>query len=1190
MMLPKFRSITSKLLAIYLPIATSAAVAMYLAAGIHTFFGDRDALISQVQETANSNAVLLASAIEERDSNQIEDIAKGLAKGPSIKGVTVYGPSGEVYVDIGQSAAQTGLREISVNHTVLPLINYEELAPAAGPGIDPAVVNAVIGRIAITADTTAIEAHILQTLGTDVAIFGVTLLLLALTTWLVHSKTVAKPMALLQRSIERVKLDHVYEPVDWRSSDEIGRVVGAFNEMQVAQLEVEQEAKKRHQVFIDAVDPILIENLEGIVIDLNEEAELIYGWSREELLGVPIKTIVPADKHEQAEAFRHRCLQGEKVRNIAGERQAKDGSRMDVLLTLSRLNDEAGKPIAIATFAKDITELKRVERELLSAHRDLESRVEDRTSALQREVVERSSAEERFSALLQSTPDPIIIVDKTGTIMLANNRTTDMFGYNSGDLVGKTIETLIPRRYRADHPENRESFFATRIPREMGRGSELFAVGKDGEEFPVEISLSPIETAGDVLVAASVRDVTDRKQVERELREAKNQAEAAAQAKSAFLATMSHEIRTPMNGVVGMVDLLAQTSLDEDQTSMIRTTRDSAFSLLRIIDDILDFSKIEAGKMMLEEIPISVRDVVEGAAAMFAPAAQQKNLIIRTFIDPNIPQALVGDQVRLRQILINLIGNAIKFTQSTAGETGRIVVRAMLTDSEKSDMKVVRYSVIDNGIGMTAETVDRLFLPFSQAESSTTRNFGGTGLGLSICDRLCQMMNGEIHVTSEPGCGSEFAASIPHGNCEVAQAVERSRLTGVNVLTVAADKEGASIVKAYLEHWDATVTTVDKAEGLVPRMVEMRPGTESNLIVFLDANWSRDRCLSLIREVTACSELSDTRFVVHLLEPTGAQHFDDRNTVIALGHPLPRAGFLTAVAVAAGKASPEVPVQSAFDVLAVDKQVTVDEAQAKGQLILIAEDNKTNQDVILRQLKVLGYAGEAAEDGVEALAAIKSGKYSLLLTDCHMPRMDGFELTSAVRELEKDTGTRMPIIAITANALQGEADRCLAAGMDSYLSKPVEMKLLKTALAQFMPDVRNEKTETGPDFDAADSQTNEDFALLDLSFLRRSFGDDDETIVTILQDFPAAAEGIAEEVAAAFHKRTISGVRDAAHKLKSSAKAIGATDLSELCARAEAAAVAKNWSEVEEIFPQIRPAIRNITLYIRRIETSGTEF
>jgi signal transduction histidine kinase len=419
----------------------------------------------------------------------------------------------------------------------------------------------------------------------------------------------------------------------------------------------------------------------------------------------------------------------------------------------------------------------------------------------------------------------------------------------------------------------------------------------------------------------------------KELEHAREKAEDATKTKAAFLAAMSHEIRTPMTGVIGMVDMLVHTTLDDDQRQMMRTVRDSAYALLTIINDILDFSKIEAGKLELESIPFSLRDTVEGMAETLGPNANNKGIRINIHVDPDIPDAVLGDQVRIRQILFNIGGNAVKFT-----EEGRVLIRAFSTPSSDKNMSTVRFEVIDSGIGITKEALADLFTEFSQAESSTTRRFGGTGLGLSICQRLTEMMDGEIKVESEFGNGSTFIVTLtfPIAESHTIRS-DGHDLAGLRVLFVGDDAEEGELDAEYLRHWGADVTTFgERAESVVIQAARQQQPFD---VVVLGSTWSLQTRHAHIKSIRKEGDLARTVFVLMTETRTKAERIDIPSTVYVESDPLRRAPFIQAVAVAAGRTSPDISHEDEEIGVEAIKPPTIEDAEAAGTLILVAEDN-----------------------------------------------------------------------------------------------------------------------------------------------------------------------------------------------------------------------------------------------------------
>jgi signal transduction histidine kinase/CheY-like chemotaxis protein/HPt (histidine-containing phosphotransfer) domain-containing protein len=627
------------------------------------------------------------------------------------------------------------------------------------------------------------------------------------------------------------------------------------------------------------------------------------------------------------------------------------------------------------------------------------------------------------------------------------------------------------------------------------------------------------------LYAVKLRvEVLAREQAEAELIDAKEMAEAATNAKSTFLATMSHEIRTPMNGVVSMAELLTLTRLDTEQRRMAGIINNSAMALLTIINDILDFSKIEAGKIEIETIPFSLADVVDGSAELLAPRADERGLSFAVDIDPHLVDQRLGDPTRIRQILLNLGGNAIKFTESGSVE---IVVSEGPKDDPERQGDWLRFQVHDTGIGLTPNQQGKLFQAFVQADTSTSRKFGGTGLGLSICQRLSTLMGGDIFVTSEIGKGSTFTFDLPlaaQGDLPLHYpedlSAARVRLYGL------ADRV-SEIVMRYLS-----------ATGISDVAIATVPGGEDDDVDLLIQEASLP-----IPDRQGATAVIGTRSTIADLSA------QDRAKLSGiLTYPVSREPLWHAVAVALGLEAAEVLVEREDLAFAPPD---IEDARAENALILVAEDNETNQIVIRQMLNKMGFACELAENGKIALDMLEQPGYGLLLTDFNMPVMDGFELTLAVREKEADSGHRLPILALTADALAGAEQACRDAGMDGFFTKPIDSRKLGAALATYLPQalpMRAAAVKAAPaPLDPPESKGPDwDTDIFDATQMTEAFGSIDADAKALIQDAAEGWRGKIEEIETAIARGDQPAARHAAHALKGAALSVGAGRLGRL--------------------------------------------
>ena len=661
-------------------------------------------------------------------------------------------------------------------------------------------------------------------------------------------------------------------------------------------------------------------------------------------------------------------------------------------------------------------------------------------SRLERVRVEKSLAarQNQTKAILDASADAYVAMDAAGKIVAWSGQAERTFGWRADEVIGRTVtETIVPPSMRAGHDEGLARYLKTGHGPVLGTRIELEGLHRDGHLLPIELAVWEARGDGEPVFVSFIHDITERREKEAELAGARDKAMEASRLKSEFVANMSHEIRTPMNGVIGMAELMERTILTSEQRQYIETIRLSADGLLNVINDILDFSKIEAGKLELIEADFDLRRVVDEVGMLLAGIAHTKNVELATNVDAPIPAMVRGDASRLRQVLLNIAGNAVKFTA-----TGEVVIDVLMDAAASKGTAVLRFSIRDTGPGISLEDQDLLFESFSQGDASSTRRHGGTGLGLAISKRLVELMDGRIGFESVLGQGSTFWFTARVGVSADAKGPEYpdvASLRGLQVLIVDDNATNRTILERTVSGWDMIPTAVSSADEALAELAQAHDTQNPFCIALLDYHMPGINGAQLVRMMA-----DDPRFSkVHCVMLTSAIDrggLGDDEVTFHLTKPVRHSALFDCIATAVAMQTAELNVTGAVSEVEATKQVP------HGlEALLLVEDNAVNQLVARLMLESLGYSIDLAVDGAQAVKMAAERSYSAILMDCQMPVMDGFEATAALREAELD-GEHMPIIAMTANAMEGDAERCLAAGMDAYLAKPVRIEELEDAL------------------------------------------------------------------------------------------------------------------------------------------------
>jgi PAS domain S-box-containing protein len=737
-------------------------------------------------------------------------------------------------------------------------------------------------------------------------------------------------------------------------------------------------------------DAIVSKTSDGTIKSWNPGAERLYGYTAEEMVGRDVSRLLPADRLGEERELLARVRRGQALTRYETRRRRKDGTVIEVSLSMAPMRDTDHEVIGTATVAHDIT--ARVQADL-------------------RRRVER----EQLEMIMRAASDPFFTMDDDGIISEWNRQAEHVFGWQRTAILGRDVtDTILPARY---HPAL-SRLLAGRWEWLLDRPTEMTAVHRDGHEIPVELTMWRIRHHSGSHFHGFVRDITARLQTEQALGQARDQAVETARLKSQFLASMSHEIRTPMNGVIGLTGLLLGTALDERQRRYAEGISSAGSALLSVINDILDFSKLEAGKVLLEEANFRICALLDDVVALVAPQDTHDGLTVTGSCDERLPVTVCGDPAKLRQVLLNLAGNAVKFTPH-----GTVSISAGLAGDQSCGPEAVpiRFEVHDTGIGIDIPRQEELFEAFTQADVGTTRRFGGTGLGLAISRDLVELMGGRIGVESEPGRGSTFWFTVTLRTAqEHLDLVERHALDGLRVLIVDRDPDDRAALAEQLSAWSMDATGVADTVGALAVMRDAADAGRPIDLLIVDMHTAP--------EDTAAITPPGCPPPKTILLADDAHHLpgepDPSWVSAAFAKPLRQSQLYDALVGVLGDRADDRAIGA-----------TAEAPLGRGHL-LVVEDNEINRTVALGILANLGYSADVAVNGREAVERAARQDYQAIFMDCLMPEMDGYAATAEIRRREPP-GRHVPIIALTAGALAEDRARCLAAGMDEHIAKPL---------------------------------------------------------------------------------------------------------------------------------------------------------
>ena len=911
------------------------------------------------------------------------------------------------------------------------------------------------------------------------------------------------------------------------------------------------EANRLGTVIESLEEGLLCVDPAGRLTLMNGAAEQLTGFSRKEALGRSLPevfNVVSEETRQPAENLVEKALREGRPCTFSSFTAliSKEGVERPIAVTASPMAGAGGRTEGVVVSFEDVTEGRKLR---------LESR--------------------RFNMMVEQAAQGIAATDMSGNITFANAAMAALHGYQPSELIGKQLKTL----YAPGQVTTQEAFLEL-VRRDGYHTGEVVHIRRDGTTFRAELKVSLLKEGRSqpIGMVVFVLDVTQRKLAEAELKAAKEVAEAASRSKSEFLANMSHEIRTPMNGVIGMTELVLETTLTREQREYLEALKGSADSLLTILNDILDISKIEAGRLELEPIKFRLRSSISEILKTLAVRAHSKGLELIYHVEPDVPDSLIGDAGRLRQIVVNLVGNAIKFT-----ERGEVALRVHLELQRDGDVRLL-FDVSDTGIGIPADKQGRLFGAFFQGDSSMTRKYGGTGLGLAISSRLVTMMDGRIWIESPsplrsplggPGTVFHFSLRFALGSDPGPTApMKLPNLENLPVLVADDSATNRRLMADMLKGWRMNLRFADGGRAALDMMREAKNAHAPFGLVILDANMPGMDGFAIAEKIKEDPLLAAA--TIMMLTSVGIRGDAARCSKLGVSaylvKPITQSDLLDAIARVLG-ASQEPQDQARL----VTRHSLREEKRGAGLRILLAEDNPVNQMLAVRLLEKRGYSIQVADSGENALALLEKaapGAFALVLMDVQMPNMDGYEATAELRKREAKAGRHTPIVALTAHAMKGDRERCLAAGMDDYVSKPIHAQELFAVIDRLTanaptPAPAPERAEPPP-------EELQNGALDKKEVLSRVDGDI-ELLRELYGIFVAEYPKLLTRVREAMTQRNGQALGAAAHTIKGMLANLGAKAAAEAALRLEKMRAGEDLSGADEAYAALEKEIERFS-------------